>query len=197
LRHTEDRQSINLPSIQGDGAQSQLPILFCEDSYCQSSYVSVQQSEFTPYTSPISSCQRREAPILQGLAFKVPKYTSKTQSAKRSKRGGTSPKEWPCPQDGCNKKYERPSYLTRHIRDKHKTRHKCLFCTFRWTRADVIKKHIRTTHQGLFTEEEHREIQRLRGWDGTIRSLAKYGMPKLTSNNATGAWAPRSPGTVL
>src|SRR6267142_2187300 len=114
LRHTGDYplgQSINSAFIQGDGIQFQFPVLFCDGSHGRSPKVSVQQSEFTPYLSPISPCQRHAAPILDFLSFKFPQYASETQNAKRSNRGGTGSKEWPCPQDDCNKKYNRPAVI--------------------------------------------------------------------------------------
>src|SRR6267142_49857 len=200
LRHHGDYplgQSINSAFIQGDGIQFQFPVLFCDGSHGRSPKVSVQQSEFTPYLSPISPCQRHAAPILDSLSFKAPQYASETQNAKRSNRGGTGSKECPCPQDGCNKKYNRPSYLTRHIRDRHKTRRKCPFCVLTWTRADVIQKHLRTEHQEQFTEEEYRELLGLRGWHGTIRFVEKCGMQMLHSNNIIGALGPGLPALSL
>ena len=180
-------QGINPPSIQGDGIQSKSPSLILFDvSHGQSPYVSLQQSEITPYSFPISPCQGPTAPTPNGLELKVSECASDTQSAKTPNRGGAGSKKWPCPQDGCNRRFKRQPHLTRHTRDKHKARRKCPFCYVTWTRAYVIKEHLRTKHQGRFTEEEEQEVLNLRGWDNTIRFIAKCGKPGLPSNNITG-----------
>jgi hypothetical protein len=180
-------EGINSPSIQGDGVQfkSPLPILF-DPSHGQSPYVSLQQPEITPYSFPVSPCQDRAAPIPNGLAPKVSRRASETQSGKRPNRGGAGSRKWPCPQDGCDNGYKRFPHLTRHIRDKHKARRKCPFCYVTWTRAEIIREHLRTKHHGRFTEGEELELLNLRGWANTIRFIAKCGMPRLPSNNVNG-----------
>ncbi|KAH9166491.1 hypothetical protein EDB89DRAFT_1910630 [Lactarius sanguifluus] len=92
----------------------------------------------------------------------------------------------------CSKVYSRLQELKRHVRDRHEERRKCPFCRTRWTRPERVRNHVLRNHGRLLSENEQREIYRLRGLDDTVYFLAKYGnMP--SKNHTIDAQAPGLP----
>jgi len=112
------------------------------------------------------------------------------------KYDGRGPEEWLCPEDDCKKTYRRSQDLRRHTRDKHQTPHKCPFCDTKWTRPEKIRGHLTTKHEDHFTEEELREVRGLRGWNDTVRFIAKCGMPKVPQQQRHQCTA-RGPSLIL
>jgi len=140
-------------------------------SYDFRGHVSPQQAEYKTGFPPLSPFQRHAAPI--------PESVPEVNRAKMPNYDGRGPEEWVCPEDDCRKTYRRSQDLRRHTRDKHQTPHECPFCDKKWTRAEKIREHLTTKHEDHFTEEELREVRSLRGWNDTVRFVAKCGMPKV------------------
>jgi hypothetical protein len=99
--------------------------------------------------------------------------------ARSSKNGTKGSKQWKCPHDGCNKSYGRRQEARRHMRDKHEVSPKCFICGIKWTRSAKIKEHLLSKHRHHFTEEERREIQRLRGLNNMIDLLERLEITRL------------------
>ena len=87
-------------------------------------------------------------------------------------------REWPCHHVGCNKSYGRRQEAIRHTRDKHEFSRTCFICDIKWTRADMIRKHLLFKHRHHFTEEELREIRQLQGLNNTIELLKRLEISK-------------------
>jgi hypothetical protein len=63
----------------------------------------------------------------------------------------------------CNKGFGRAQELTRHRKDVHEQRRRCLFCGFKWTRPSNIKAHLFAKHSEKFTVKHLVAMQALRG----------------------------------
>lgn len=124
------------------------------------------------------------APILEGLDFTVPQRVPEIGSSKRSNRGRRESKKCLCRYVNCGKSYGRFQDLERHIREKHQTLPKCPFCDTNLARAEKIRRHLIINHQDCFTEEELRQIRRLKSRKDTIQLVAECGgTPKSPGSN--------------
>ena len=89
-----------------------------------------------------------------------------------------SSKRWFCPRGGCDKSYGRPQEVRRHIREGHdiSLAPKCFVCGMKWTRTEIIQRHLISKHRGYFTEEQRQKILRSRGPNNTIEFLKRLRM---------------------
>ncbi|KAH9038490.1 hypothetical protein EDB85DRAFT_1887884 [Lactarius pseudohatsudake] len=140
-----------------------------------------------PFSSNMHSNQ---IPRQQWEAPKAAQQDPDLGSARISDNRGKPPRVYCC--TSCSTVYSRLQELKRHVRDRHEERRKCPFCCTRWTRPERIRNHVLKNHGRLLSENERREIYRLRGLDDTVCFLAKYGnIP--SKNHTIDAQAPGLP----
>ncbi|KAH9983985.1 hypothetical protein BJV77DRAFT_219538 [Russula vinacea] len=162
----------NPPFDQGNGNDLHHANLFTTSSYGQLSCVSPQQLEGT---HPFGHHLDRRVEALELGEFQWIPETGIAPSSDDRIRGS---REWPCHHVGCNKSYGRRQEAIRHTRDKHEFSRTCFICDIKWTRADMIRKHLLFKHRHHFTEEELREIRQLQGLNNTIELLKRLEISK-------------------
>ena len=177
MDHEDSPGGTNSPFDQGNEDQlCNLNLIYHDQSLC----VSPQQLEYVPGAHPFEPRLDRkvEAPDF-GIFQWIPEM-GVAQSSEDTMMGS---KLWPCPHDGCNKRYRRRQEAVRHMRDKHEIPHQCFICGTKWTRPEKIREHLLSRHWDNFTEEERQEIRHLHGLISKIDVLERLGIAMLSRSN--------------
>ncbi|KAH9999551.1 hypothetical protein BJV77DRAFT_1122950 [Russula vinacea] len=135
----------------------------------QSSRVSPQQLEYVPGAHPFEPGLDRKA---EAPDFGKFQWIPEMGVAQSSEDRMMDSKEWPCPHDGCNKRYRRRQEAVRHMRDKHETPP----VLHLWDQVDPAREDKGSSlskHWDNFTEEERQEIRHLHGLINTIDVLER------------------------
>jgi len=165
-------QGANSPFTHRNGNDVQLhnPNLI-RASYGHLSHVSPRQLGHILDTHPESPFEHHPGQEVEGPEPGKSQQIPEIEMAQSSKR-------WFCPRDGCDESYGRSQDVRRHIREGHdiSLAPKCFVCGTKWTRAEIIKRHLISKHRDYFTEEQRRKIRHSRGLNNTIEFLKRLRM---------------------
>ena len=137
--HPSER-SVYYPSTQGDNIPLGNTNLSSNQFEGPPSQVSSQESASGAYQHCTNEIRTK---IVDAPEFTEHPQTPKLQNPQNSGEDGR-PRRWPCPYDNCNRTYERPRDVIRHIKAGHQPQHNCPFplCHTTWNRAEVIRHHF-------------------------------------------------------